>query len=114
NNKKTPFDAPKDYFLEFTDQVLTLHFTLPFKTPVKAQNLEIEVYDPTYFVDFTFNNKEPVSLVGAPAACKLAFARPADSAPTAGAPVNEQFFSSLEPGNNYGAAYANRISVKCP
>ena len=54
-----------------TDQVLTLNFTLPFKTPVKAKELKIEIYDPTIFVDFAFAKKDPVQLVGAPASCKL-------------------------------------------
>src|SRR6266705_418112 len=54
NGKKTPFGDPTYYWLDFTNGVLTLHFTLPLKAPVKAQNLELAVYDPTVFVDFTF------------------------------------------------------------
>src|SRR6266852_246257 len=35
---KVPLTDPlPDYWLDYTDQVLTLHFTLPFKTPVKAK-----------------------------------------------------------------------------
>ena len=40
NGKKAELNPPVDYYLEFTDGLLTLHFTLPFKTPVKAQSLE--------------------------------------------------------------------------
>ena len=58
--------------LAVADQILTLHFTLPLKTPVKAQELVIEVYDPSYFVDFSFEKDNPVGLVGAPAAQKAA------------------------------------------
>ena len=50
---------------------MTLHFTLPFKTPVKAKELTVEVYDPSYFVDFTFADKDPAKVVGAPAQCKV-------------------------------------------
>ena len=50
--------------------MLTLNFTLPFKTPVKAKELKIDIYDPTIFVDFSFDKKTPVHLVGAPQ-CKL-------------------------------------------
>ncbi len=32
-------DPAPDYWLDYTDQVLTLNFTLPFKTPVKAKEL---------------------------------------------------------------------------
>jgi ABC-type uncharacterized transport system substrate-binding protein len=106
NGKKTPFAAPKDYFLEYNESMLTLHFTLPFKTPVKAQKLDVEMYDPAYFVDFSFADKDPVALVSAPNACKLEVARPADA-------------SSLPPPGenlaaNFGAQFASKISVKCP
>jgi len=114
NGKKALFDGPANYWLDFTDSVLTLHFTLPFKTPVKAQNLDLEVYDPTFFVDFSFSDKDPVGLVNAPAQCKLAFQRPGDGGTAAGAPVNEQFFNSLDASSDYGAQFANKISVKCP
>ena len=43
--------------------MLTLHFTLPFKTPVKAKTLDVEVYDPEFFIDFGFAEKNPVRLV---------------------------------------------------
>ena len=36
---------------------------LPFKKPVKAEALDIEVYDPEFFIDFGFAEKEPVRLV---------------------------------------------------
>jgi ABC-type uncharacterized transport system substrate-binding protein len=113
NGKKTPFIDPVDYWLDFTDGLLTLHFTLPLKTPVKAQNVEISVYDPTIFVDFAFAPKDPVALVAAPAACKLAVA-PAGSIPSDGRPAGEAFFNSLTAQSNYGAQYANRIAVNCP
>jgi len=85
---------------------------LPFKTPAKSQSLEIEVYDGTYFVDFSFAEKEPVRLVGAPEACKLAVARPGE-APKGGQP-GEAFFNNLTPSSSFGAQFANKISVKCP
>ena len=37
NGKKTAFNDPVDYWLEFADGLLTLHFTLPLKSPVRAQ-----------------------------------------------------------------------------
>ena len=60
NGKKADLKAPIDYYLEFTGGLLTLHFTLPLAAPAKAQNLDFEVADPTYFVDFSFAEKEPV------------------------------------------------------
>ena len=37
DGKKEKFLEPVDYFLEYKDAALTLHFTLPFKTPFKAK-----------------------------------------------------------------------------
>ena len=114
DGKKAELRQPVDYWLEFTDGLLTLHFTLPFKTPVKAQSLDVDMYDPTWFVDFSFAPKDPVKLVGAPAACQLAVQRPGESqASTKGQP-GEAFFNNLGAGSNYGAQFANKIAVKCP
>jgi len=95
-----------DYYLEFKDQVLTLHFTLPFKTPVKAQELAIEVYDPSYFVDFAFIEKDPVKAVGAPAQCKVSTTRPGGGGVSSEAAPSDP--------SNWGALYASKILVKCP
>jgi ABC-type uncharacterized transport system substrate-binding protein len=114
NGKNADINAPVDYYLEFTDGLLTLHFTLPLKTPAKAQSLDVEVYDGMYFIDFSFAEKEPARLVGAPAACKLAVARPGESGAAAPGKPGEAFFKNLAPGSNFGAQYTNKISVKCP
>src|ERR1700687_1270631 len=71
NSKKAEFTDPVDYWLEFTGGALTLHFFLPLKSPAKAQTFAVEIYDPTWFVDFTFAEKDPVTLAGAPAQCKI-------------------------------------------
>jgi ABC-type uncharacterized transport system substrate-binding protein len=114
NGKKADLNAPVDYWLEFTDGLLTLHFTLPFKTPAKAQSLNVEMYDPSWFVDFSFAQKDPVKLVNAPAACQLAVLRPGEGGQSAskGQP-GEAFFNSGS-ASNYGAQFANKIAVKCP
>ncbi len=52
DGKKEEFLEPVDYFLEYKDGALTLHFTLPLKTPVKPKQLAVEMYDPAYFIDF--------------------------------------------------------------
>jgi ABC-type uncharacterized transport system substrate-binding protein len=112
NSKKVEFKDPVDYWLEFTEGALTLHFFLPVKTPVKASTLAVEIYDPTWFVDFTFAEKDPVTLSGAPAQCKLDVARPNDASPQ-GQQLGESFFNSLGAGTDYGAQFANKIAVKC-
>jgi|SRR5579883_303044 ABC-type uncharacterized transport system substrate-binding protein len=115
--KKVDLKDPTDYYLDYNakDTVLTLHFTLPFKTPVKAKELNIEIYDPEYFVDFSFKDmKDPITMVGAPAACKLTVARPKDLSVAPGQQLSEAFFNQLSASDNWGAQFANKIAVKCP
>ena len=109
--KKVPLVDPVDYFLEFKDSALTLHFMLPLKAPIKSAGFEVEIFDPDYFVDFTFAEKDPVALVSAPEKCQLAVARPGDAA-VQGKP-GESFFQQPDAAN-FGAQFASRISVKCP
>jgi ABC-type uncharacterized transport system substrate-binding protein len=102
---KADMNEPADgYYLEFKNSLLTLHFVLPFKAAVKAKDLAIEIYDPSYFVDFAFAEKDPVKVTGAPAQCKLSVIRPDSSA-------GQQI--PLDP-ENWGAQYASKIAVKCP
>ena len=112
DGKKGKFLEPVDYFLEYKAGALVLHFTLPLKTPIKTKELSLEIFDPTFFVDFKLADKDPVQLVGAPEGCKLGFQRPNDGAASAQA-IGEQNF--LEGDNsNFGAMFANKITVTCP
>ena len=112
DGKKQKFEEPVDYFLEYKDALLTLHFTLPLKTPVKAKTLALEVFDPEFFIDFTFADKDPVRLVGAPGGCQMKFQRPNDGSANA-QKLGEQNFTNGE-NLNFGAMFANKILVECP
>ncbi|HEX2216163.1 MAG TPA: DUF1007 family protein [Xanthobacteraceae bacterium] len=114
DGKKPEFTEPKEYWLEHKDGALTLHFTLPFKQPVKAKKLEFEIYDTSYFVDFVLLQKDPVALVGAPAQCKLAARGARENAAAPQQQMSESFFEQLAAGSNFGSQFANRISVSCP
>ena len=112
DGKKEKFLEPVVYFLEYKDAALTLHFTLPLKTPLKPKQLALEVFDPSFFIDFKLDEKNPVRLVGAPAACQMNVQRPNDGA--AGAQkIDEQTFLNGD-NSNYGAMFANKITVACP
>ena len=112
--QKDAFLEPVDYFLEYDpkDSLLTLHFILPFKTPVKANALDLEIYDPEFFIDFGLADKEPVRLVGAPNGCAASVEKPHDKFPVS-LRLNKDFAVSEE-NIGMGANFANRISVKCP
>jgi ABC-type uncharacterized transport system substrate-binding protein len=112
DGKKAKFEEPVDYFLEHKDGALTLHFVLPLKAPVTPKQLALEVFDPSYFIDFKFDDKDPIKLVGAPATCQMRFQRPNDDTANAQR-LNEQNFMNGD-NSNYGAMFANKITVNCP
>jgi len=114
---KDAFAEPTaDYWLDYDAKttLLTLHFTLPLKKPVKAnKTLEIEVYDPTFFIDFAMAKSNPVTLVGAPADCKVATEKPPDiNFPTT--LRLDQALVTSEANIGMGASFANKITVTCP
>jgi ABC-type uncharacterized transport system substrate-binding protein len=113
DGRKEKFQEPTDYFLEYKDAALTLHFTLPLKAPVKPKELVLEVFDPAFFIDFKLADKDPIRLVGAPAACQMRLQRPNDGTASA-QKLNEQTFLSGGANSNYGAMFANKITVDCP
>ncbi len=112
DGRKEKFEEPVDYYLEYRNDLLTLHFTLPMKTPVKSKELVLEVFDREFFIDFKYADADPVRLVGAPAGCRMQFERPRDG--SAGAQqLGEQAFAGG--GNaNYGMMFANKVTVQCP
>jgi ABC-type uncharacterized transport system substrate-binding protein len=112
DGKKERFQEPVDYFLDYKDTVLTLHFTLPLKTPLKPKQLMLEVFDRSFFIDFQMAKEDPVKLVGAPAGCQMKLDRPNDGTASA-QKLNEQTFMNGE-NSNFGMMFANRITVDCP
>lgn len=112
DGRKEKFEEPIDYYLEYKDTVLTLHFTLPLKRAVKPKELVLDVYDPSYFIDFKMAETDPVKLVGAPAGCQMKLQRPNDGT-AAAQKLNEQNFLSGE-NANFGMMFANKILVSCP
>ena len=117
NGKKVEFNEPAaGYYLDFNpkDTVLTLHFTLPLKAPVKTKDLTLEVFDREFFVDFSFADKDPVKLVGAPAQCKISVARPQEMNAALSQQLSKLGPDQRDPSLTIGAEYANKILVKCP
>ena len=110
DGKKEKFQEPVDYFLEYKDSALTLHFTLLLKAPIKPKQLALDVFDPAFFIDFKLEEKDPIKLVGAPAACQLKVQRPGEADVKK---LTEEMVASGDQ-SNYGAMYANKIFVNCP
>jgi ABC-type uncharacterized transport system substrate-binding protein len=117
NGKPVEFnEPPAGYYLDFDpkDTVLTLHFTLPFKAPVAAKDVTIEIFDREFFVDFSFAEKDPAKLVGAPAQCKLTVGRPEEMNSALSQQLSQLGPDQRDPTLTIGAEYANKLLVKCP
>ena len=115
DGNKAPFGDPlPDYFADYKDSVVTLHFTLPFKTPMKAKLLKIDIYDATIFVDFSFAKDKPVALVGAPGACKLDVVPPREMTWAEGKALSDIPADQPNTLMAWGAQFANKILVNCP
>lgn len=87
NGKDIDFGEPTEYWVQSDNGFLTLYFTLPTKEPVPIHDkpANLDVYDPTYFVSFTFVDDDPVTFDGAPAGCKADVVRPRDLDPATAA-----------------------------
>jgi ABC-type uncharacterized transport system substrate-binding protein len=112
---RNAFTDPVDYSASYDAKttVLTLHFTLPFRIPVRAKVLELNIYDPTFFIDFGFVSKESVKLVGAPPRCAVSADKPPDPNFVTSQQLNKGFIPS-EAYIGMGDIFASKIVVQCP
>ncbi len=94
--------------------MLTLNFTLPLKKPVKARDFQVEVYDPTVFVDFAFEKNEPVKLAGAPAACKIVTELPRELSFAESKRLSQIGPTEKNTSMAIGAQLSSKIKVTCP
>lgn len=111
-----PLKPPVDYWVDYDKTVLTLHFTLPLEKPIdaKAKPVEVNVYDPSFFVAFSFAKEAPVKTAGASAtgcSAKIEGSDPDSQAEVKA--LSEAFFSQLGPGSNFGSQFAQTVVVKC-
>lgn len=85
------FLEPTEYWLEEEGGRLTLHFTLPIAEPVLVGDraATLEIYDPTYFVDFSIAETDGVTLAGAAPNCGLKVERAGGFSPGVAARLAE-------------------------
>ena len=114
DGKKTKLGEPlPDYWLDYADAVLTLNFTLPFKTPLKAKELKVEIYDPTIFVDFAWAKDDPVRMAGGKG-CVADVVKPREMTYQEGKLLSEIPADQKNTTMAWGAQFANKILVHCP
>jgi ABC-type uncharacterized transport system substrate-binding protein len=116
NNAKAAFKAPEGVYLEANDKkIVTLHFFLPLAAPATAKKpFSFQVYDPTYFVSFGLEKKDPVKLAKAPPGCSVSLVEPAPLVATDNQKLSEAFFQNMSPGADFGVKLATRAVVACP
>ena len=109
---------PDHYFLRSADRQLTLYFELPLEAPARADaKAMLEVYDPEYFVAFTFVKKDPIVLEHAPAGCHAEYHPPHPLDASVMMRLSEIPASQhdLPPAlRDAAVGLANLISVECP
>ncbi|TPQ26158.1 DUF1007 domain-containing protein [Bradyrhizobium guangdongense] len=113
---KLSFAEPTDYFFDYKDDHLTLHFTLPLKTPVKSKSVLLEIYDRSFFIDFQMAKDQPVKLVGASADCKV-WLQPSMGNDRDRRMVQDASEDSFKEGGAnvaVGLLFDNKIAVDCP
>lgn len=107
---------PKDgeYWAENNNGILSMHFKVRLDKPVlgEAKDFQLGIYDPSFFIAFELDEKEPVKLSsGAPATCKATVETPKADADAA-KKLGEAFFEQLG-GANFGLSTAKVIKVGC-
>jgi ABC-type uncharacterized transport system substrate-binding protein len=116
DDKPIQLKPPVDYWAEYDNSVLTLHFMLPLDQPADTHGkpVDVDVYDPSFFVAFGFATEKPIALGGADSkGCTAAVKLPdAESAADAKA-LTESFFSQLGPNSNFGSQFAQTVTVSC-
>jgi ABC-type uncharacterized transport system substrate-binding protein len=118
DDNKVKFDPPKKYFLRMYNGLLTLFFQLPLAAPtLPSPKTTLEVYDPEYFVAFTFDKKTPLGLFNAPAGCAAEYHRPRLLSTTlmtalAAVPISQHDLPTKLQGA--AAQLANVFKISCP
>ena len=117
--ESVPLNEPLDgYYLSHDNGQLTLHFTLPLKTPLDARKggFSFSIYDPTYFVAFSHAEKAPVTLArNAPPGCAASIEKPKplSAQESSLSDLSEAFFNELGAGSDFGAQFAPDVLISC-
>ncbi len=114
--KQVDFGEVADYWMEERpDHLVAFHVALPLKTPqAPGKYVTMMVSDPEFFIDFEFDDKDPVTLQTAPPGCSLSITHPKPLDVEDSKKLNESFFTNLSPGVGFGFKLASRAIIACP
>jgi ABC-type uncharacterized transport system substrate-binding protein len=116
SGKQAEFGEPTDYWMEEQpDHKVTFHVVVPLKTPQQTGRfVTMMVSDPEFFIDFEFDEKDPVKLDNPPSGCSLSVTHPKPLDVEDSKKLNESFFTNLSPGAGFGFKLASRAIIACP
>jgi len=113
NGEKAIFGAPFEYWFEQNNGALTLNFTLPLKSALKLRTMELVIYDPLYYLDFAFPEKEPTALPHVPTSCKLTISKGKDIVAAPGQSAKDAYVKEVD-AKGFDWQFANFVNVECP
>jgi len=114
--KAVDFGSVSDYWMEERpDHLVAFHVTIPLKSPASvAKFMTLRVADPEYFIDFEFDDQNPIKLISAPSGCSASVAKPKPLEDGDKQKLTESFFTNLSPGTNFGFKMASSAIIACP
>ena len=110
------FGAAVDYSLEERpDKRVVLHFTLPLLEPTRTGRfMSLQIYDPTYFVDFELAARDRGDLADPPSGCSKRVLGANPLVVQDGKEQARAFDTGLAPGDDFAVKMASRVIVACP
>lgn len=108
---------PKDYWLEYTNGVLSLHMTMPLDQPVlaEAKGLNLAIYDPSFFISFELAKENAIKLANAPSGCQATITVPKEDEELAKRLAEAAKIDTTgSVGTDLGIAVAKTIVLSCP
>jgi ABC-type uncharacterized transport system substrate-binding protein len=115
--KKITYGDPRDFSMTYDakDQVATLHFTLPLAKPAETKKaFSYSVYDPSYFVAFSFDKGDAARIVGGPKGCSISVNRPHSLDEKEQLKLNQAMADNFSPGEDFALRMSDRAIVACP
>lgn len=107
---------PSEYHLAREGHRAILTFTLPFMKPqpVSGEPLAISTFDPSYFVDFSYDDERALHLpAGLKASCQLALFTPAPDRSLQAYALSLDKADSPDEDLDLGKQFAQKVTLQC-
>ncbi|MEM7619536.1 MAG: DUF1007 family protein [Pseudomonadota bacterium] len=106
---------PQQAEIKLDNFLISLSFFLPLEKPIKADAAaySFSVYDPSYYISFTFENEMPMQLTSAtPKGCQTQLIAPQKRVQNL-MNMSESDFQALGVNFNFGGQFAQKVVLQC-